>query len=475
MNNAVQANRLDGQELVYIKDTLRAYIQDNYAGTPGQGDPDADFLQNKLVQTTTYLFIFLYATEWATFFDDFLSVAGSDVNTLGSNVAGTILYLRSLNAVHDEVADTLMPRTQEETKRNNDLKDLMRSRDIKNIASSWQALLSRWRQTNMEITEVCLKTISRWVSWIDIGLVVNESIISPLLEIAGQLDVTATDSKQAVVRNFAIDTFSEIVAKKMQPPDKLRMIEFLNLDTIVQKLIASPALSDLRSTSHYDVDLAEAVARLVNTTVFDIVKILDTDNVNDDTRNKADEMLQIFIPHLLRFFSDEYDELCSTVIPSLTDLLSLYRKVVRIRGSLPQHQSATMPPIINAIVMKMKYDETSNWGEEGEETDEAEFQELRKKLHVLQQTAATIDENLCIEIFGRVVRDAFTRYRNGDTQLTWRDLDLALHEMHLFGELAVKNGGLYQKSKPSTQAAERLVEMMSNMIESGSVTKPPHT
>ena len=467
VNNAVQANRLDRQELVYIKDTLMKYIRDNYSEAIGKKAPDESHIQNKLTQATTYLFVFLYAAEWSTFFDDFRSVAGNDINSMGANVPGTILYFRALNAVHDEVADTFMPRTQEETKRNNELKDLMRSRDIGNIALSWQAILAKWRQADSSLIETCLRTIGRWVSWVDISLVVNESIINPLLEIAGQPEIASAESSEALIRNEAINTFSEIVAKKMRPPDKLEMIKVLNIPMIVEKLTASPALSEYRSTYHYDIDLAETVAKLVNNTVFDIVKILDTDNVDDETKTKADKMLQVFVPHLLRFFGDEFDELCSMVIPSLTDLLTLYRKTVKVRGSLPEHQSAMMPLIISTIVAKMKYDVTFDWGAEDTATDEAEFQDLRKKLHVLQQTAATIDERLCIDIFGNIVRDVFQRYRNRDDQLTWRDLDLALHEMYLFGELAVKNGGLYQKHKPSSLASERLVEMMSEMVESG--------
>ncbi|KAF2234306.1 Xpo1-domain-containing protein [Viridothelium virens] len=473
INNAVQANRLDRQELVYIKDTLVQYWRENYSGAAPNDTLDTSYLQNKLVQTATCLFICLYTTEWSSFFDDFRLTAANDITSMGTNVAGTMLFLRALNTVHDEIADSLVSRSPEELKRNNELKDLIRSRDIGNIASSWQAILSNWRQIDSEVVEICLRNISRWVSWIDISLIVNERIINPLLEIAGQPENASAKGSEAAVQNFnAVDTFSEIVAKKMRPQDKLQMINVLSIDMIVQKLIASPALSELRSTSQYDIDLAESVAKLVNNTVFDIVKILDADDVDTETRAKADEMLQAFIPHLLRFFSDQFDELCSMVIPSLTDLLTFYRKIVKNRGSLPQHHAAMMPPIISAIIAKMKYDETSTWGEEDQETDEAEFQDLRKKLHVLQQTAATIDETLCIDIFGNIVRDAFARYRNRDSQITWRDLDLALHEMYLFGELAVKNGGLYQKHKPSSLASERLIEMMVNMIESELASYP---
>ncbi|KAF9635645.1 putative trna exportin protein [Lasiodiplodia theobromae] len=55
-------------------------------------------------------------------------------------------------------------------------------------------------------------------------------------------------------------------------------------------LIASPGLAD-QSVSTYDNDLAEAVAKLVNTTMFDIVKVLDTDSADDGTKQQANDLL----------------------------------------------------------------------------------------------------------------------------------------------------------------------------------------
>ena len=159
--------------------------------------------------------------------------------------------------------------------------------------------------------------------------------------------------------------------------------------------------------------------------------------------------------------------MCSTVIPSLTDLLTFFRKLQKKTGALPSQYSAILPPVLDAIVSKMKYDETASWGDEDDQTDEAEFQELRKRLHVLQQTVAAIDESFYIETLSRVVGDIFTRLSAQDQTLNWRDLDLALHEMYLFGELAVRNQGLYAKREPSSVAAQRLVGMMSSMVESG--------
>jgi exportin-T len=119
----------------------------------------------------------------------------------------------------------------------------------------------------------------------------------------------------------------------------------------------------------------------------------------------------------------------------------------------------------------MRYDETSSWGAEDEQTDEAEFQELRKRLQVLQKSVAAVDEALYVDILSNVIGNTFQNLDQQGGQMDWRDLDLALHEMYLFGELTIPNGGLYAKSQPSSVAAERLIIMMSKMVESGKIRR----
>jgi len=470
VNNAVQTQRLDQQSSVYVRDNLLGYVRQWY--TPGSTNLDSASIQNKLTQTVTYLFTALYASAWGSFFDDFRSLAG-DAGTIGtSNPAATTMYLRIVSSVHDEIADVMIPRTPEEQKRSNELKDLIRARDVSKIAVTWQEVLSRWRQIDLSIIEMCLRTIAKWVSWIDINLVLDGTVQNALLELAGQQGNFSSESKEAKARDAAIDTFTETVAKKMPPNDKVELIRYLNLDNIVGKLIDTPALSQMRNTPEYDTDLAETVAKLVNNVMSDTVRVMDTDTANADTQGRASELLQTFMPFLLRFFSDEYDEICSAVISSLTDLLTMFRKNVRSKGVSPSSYSGMLQPILDAIIAKMKYDETATWGDEDDMTDEAEFQELRKRLHVLQQTVAAVDEQLYVDTLTRVVASTFTRLDSETEKLTWRDLDLAMHEMYLFGELAMRNSGLYAKSAPSSMASSRLLEMMTKMVDSGLANHP---
>ncbi|KAL2140757.1 hypothetical protein VTI28DRAFT_3271 [Corynascus sepedonium] len=460
VNNAVHSQALDGASLGYLKQSLLDYIGRIYGGD-AQDEVDPPHLQNKLTQTLTYLFVSLYKEGWESFIDDFLALAQKD-----NNLPGVVMYLRVLGSVHDEIADLMLSRPDNETKRNNDLKDLIRERDMRKIAQSWRDLLARYSNQNDAVVETTLKIIGKWVSWIDIHLVINQEMINLVLPLVGRTHTAGNEDK---VRNAAVDTFTEIVAKKMKASDKIEMITFLNLREIVTQLLASPPLHEWKGTPRYDTDLAEAVAKLVNTIMTDVVRVLEDNKVDNDTRAKAEQLLRDFLPSLLRLFSDEYDEVCSTVIPSLTDLLTFLRKV----GQLPPTYSEMLPPILNAIVLKMRYDETSNWGNEDEQTDEAEFQELRKKLQILQKSVASVDENLCIEFLSNLVANMFSTLEQQGSQMDWRDLDLALHEIYLFGELALPNTGLAQKSQPSALATERLAVMMSKMVESG-IANYPH-
>ena len=469
VNNAVQTQRLGQQDSVYVRDSLLEYVRQWY--TPGSTNLDSPGIQNKLTQTVTYLFTSLYAADWTSFFDDFRNLAGDGASIGTSNSAATVIYLRIVGSVHDEIADVMIPRTSDEQKRHNDLKDMIRARDVNKIVSTWQEILSRWRQIDLSITEMCLRTIAKWVSWIDVGFMLETTVQSALMELAGQHGNFDSDSKEAKARDAAIDTYTETVGKKMPPNDKIQLIQYLNLQAMVEGLLATPALSQMRNSPMYDTDLAETVAKLVNNIMFDIVRVLETGGVDSRTRSSAENLLQVFMPHLLRLFSDEYDEICSVVIPSLTDLLTMLRKTVKSSGlPSPQHD-AMLRPILNAIIAKMKYDETASWGEEDEGTDEAEFLDLRKRLHVLQQTIAAVDENLYIDVLTNVVAGTFSRLDSNDKP-NWRDLDLAMHEMYLFGELAIKNGGMYAKSTPSSVASQRLQEMIMKMVEADLATHP---
>ena len=463
VNNAIQAREVDLQGLQYMKDTLLGHVKTAYGPEAGDFKKDSTTIQNKITQTITYLFCALYTTQWTTFFSDILALTSLPGSAIPDNAPAIKLFLGILISVHDEIADVLVPRSPDEHKRDTDLKDLVRQRDARRISQFWEAILLQWRGRNTIIANQCLSSIARWASWTDLTLIVNDTLLTVLFEFINPPLQPSID--QDGLRDVALNTFIEITEKKMKPDDKLELIQILRIRDVISQVIASPAVHDLRSTSNYDTDLAELIAKLVNNTALDVINILASTGIANATLARANDQLKIFMPYVLRFFSDEYDEICSTVIPSLTDLLTYLRK----HRERQAEYASMLSPLLQAIIAKMKYDETSAWGTEDAQTDEAEFQELRKRLQILQQAVAAVDERLYIDTIDNVVGTIFERYRERKGQVDWRDLDLAMHEMFLFGELAVKNGGLYSKTKPVSPAAERLIGMMFKLLDTGRV------
>ncbi len=469
VNNSIKSGQLGGQDLALVKDNLLTYIRNVYSTAGNIVQPDPLSIQNKITQTITNLFTVLYATQWTSFFHDIMALTTTTGNAAKDHGPGVILYLRILISVHDEIADILMPRSPEEQRRDNELKDLVRQRDIMMIASSWHEILTLWRTKDDTIVRLCLTTIGKWVSWTDIALAVNDSLLHLLFEYLNPQQISGDKGEADERKDAAIEAFIDILAKKMTAGDKLELIEVLKIHEAISQLVGSPELSEMRSTANYDTDLAEAVAKLVNNTVSDIVRALDGALENDPVSQGGIPLLKSFMQHILRFLSDEYDEICSTVIPCLTDLLTLLRRKAKTSSSVGSEVLPMLPFILDVIIAKLKYDETSFWGHDDTQTDEAEFQELRKRLHNLQKAVAAVDEAMYVEKIRSLVVSTFDNFQAQNGQIDWRELELALHEMELFGELAFKHGGLYSKTKPVTPAAEQLIGMMVKLVQTGTI------
>ena len=470
VNNAIKAGHLGNQDLILLRGNILAYMQNTYgAGGSSNVQLDPVSIQNKITQTVTNLFTALYADHWTCFFHDILNLTSTNGSASRDNAAGVMLYLRILVSVHDDIADVLLPRSPEEQRRDNDLKDLIRQRDTTMIASSWHEILEHWRSQNDTIVKLCLTAVGRWVTWTEISLAVNDSLLNLLFEYLNPQQYSDGSESIQERRDAAIEAFIDILSKKMNASDKLELVDILKVNDAVTQLVGSRELAEMRNTANYDTDLAEGVAKLVNNVVCDIVKALDGAQGNDLISQHGSVQLKTFLPHVLHFLSDEYDEICSTVIPCLTDLLTLLRKKAKSNTALASEGSAMLPLILDVVISKTKYDETSFWGQDDAQTDEAEFQELRKRLHVLQKAVAAVDEAMYIEKISNVVVSTFDRFQSQNGQLDWRDLELAMHEMELFGELGYRQGGLYSKTKPTTLAAEQLIEMMFKLVETGTL------
>ena len=238
VNNAIKAGHLGDQDMIFLRDNVLAYMQNNY-GAAGSSNVQLDpvSIQNKITQTVTNLFAALYANHWTSFFHDILNLTVTTGSTSRDNAAGVMLYLRILVSVHDDIGDVLIPRTPEEQRRDNDLKDLVRQRDTVMIASSWHVIIEHWRSRDDSIVKLCLTTIGRWVTWTEISLAVNDSLLSLLFEYLNSQRYSDGHEPLQERRDAAIEAFIDILSKKMSASDKIELIDVLKVNEAVIQLV----------------------------------------------------------------------------------------------------------------------------------------------------------------------------------------------------------------------------------------------
>ena len=446
---------------VHIRDNLMHHVRSQHGNLDGNSPQDPIALQNKVCQALTYLFVNLYSTQWQSFFDDMLALAGVDNGTLVERPTAVIFYCKILASVHDEIADVLAPRSAAEQSRNTELKDMIRFRDVQKLASSWRVILALFKSKDTVVLERCLSVIGRWASWIDLSLIVDNEVLDLFFGFVSS-GLSSKDDAALSLRDTTLNAILEILGKKMHGFNKLGLMEVLKINDIVIQLTSSAALSDMRHTPSYDTDLAEIVAKLVNQTISDLIVMLD-ESKDQALALRAHAHLMNFLPLMLRYFSDEYDEVSSSVIPCMTDMLVFFRK--KRQNDTETGYRSTLPSIQHAIMAKMKYDETAEWGADDSQTDEAEFQDLRKRLATLQQSIATIDEEFFISSEYELVTTSMTAFQEKRGQMDWRDLELALHEMYSLGQYTGRSGTLYTKGEPASAVAERLISMMRALVE----------
>lgn len=454
-----------------MRTTLFEYLRTAVSSASPSDFLGASFLRNKLAQTIAFVFILSYESIWPTFFADFINLLGPSFESAPS----VDMYLRVLQVVHEEIGDNLIMREQHITKRNNGLKDLVRERDVATLADSWMKILQIYNaHDHREIIEGTLKVIGGWISWIDITLIVNPAYLTLIFN----------GLQNESLRLTACDTLVEITAKKMKPGDKMELIRLLDLKNIINQI-----------TSSSDEEFDERVAKLSNFVALELVHILDgttsqasNTDLSADQAAQAEDMLNNFIPTILHFLSNEYDDTSSQVFPALSEYLSFVKKESKAAKStvdtsqlernsarqiinFPSDSNFISPQrreilanILPKIILKMKYDEETSWSG-GDDESESEFMDIRLRLKVLQDLIAGIDMDLYIDGIVSVVTSSFD-----PTKVTsWRDVELGLFELSAYSE-SLKNGAIAVVKGLETRASRTLYELFFKMIESNVVS-----
>ncbi|KAL1916477.1 uncharacterized protein VTP21DRAFT_5668 [Calcarisporiella thermophila] len=451
LDDALRNSSMDAQALLFLRQTLLEFVNREYV-LSSVAEPQ--YLKNKLAQTITYLFLQQYPSEWPSFFDDLLVMTKlSDSDQL--NVRMVDLFLRICVAVDEEIATVGISRGRNETARNTLIKDTMRERENQKLVAIWLKFLQEYRQSRPDIAELILRCIGGYVAWIDINLVVNDSFVSMLYQFM-------TEPQLCIA---ACECLISIIYKGMKPQDKLNLIQFLGLPDIIGRVNVAG-----------ETEFAEHVAKLVNVLGVILCQIWADNQVQDETRAATYIVIEKLLPYLLKFLADEYDDTSSAVFPLVSELLQLLKRQKKLAGSLSQPQQDFLLSLLRVVVMKMKYDESANWGGDDDEEEEALFLEMRKGLKVFFDNIAAIDETLFSSFVLSAVVSTLDRFQEQGSKMDWRDLELALYVLYLYGEAvkeAVKVGQMqFAVTQGGSTQLLPLGEMVWKMVTNNVSTHP---
>ncbi|ORE03930.1 Xpo1-domain-containing protein [Rhizopus microsporus var. microsporus] len=442
LENTLQTrfDTLDSNAVDYIRRNMMEYLGREFVDNNSASNEES-FIRNKVAQSLTLLFIHVYPTIWPTFFKDMMALTKAP--TGGSHEKAADFFVRLCISIDEEIARLDIPRTRQEVIRNTNIKDTMRMGDVQLLASYWFELLQEFRSTNANIAQLVLKNIGSYIAWMDISLVVNDQVMNVLYELLGD----------ANLRIPACECLADVISKGMLPMDKLNMIQMLNIVDVLARLDLS------------EPEFVEYVARLVNVLGTELCKIYTETSLPTEGKAAAWAMIEQMTPYLLKFLANEYDDTSSAVFPFVNDMLYILKKQKKQMQAFSQGQHEFLGSLLNVVIMKMRYDEETDWGnDEDEPEEEALFFEMRKNLRIFTEHIAAINEELYVGFIHSFAMDIMNKYKTG-TELDWRDVELCLYVLYCYGEALSKASMVFVNANDTlTPLGELISEMVSSNI-----------
>ncbi|KAK7277040.1 hypothetical protein RIF29_18189 [Crotalaria pallida] len=285
------------------------------------------FIKNKLAQVLATLIYFEYPLIWSSVFVDFLPHLSK-----GNSVID--MFCRVLNVLDDELISIDYPRTAEELTVAARVKDAIRQQCVSQIVRAWYDIVSMYRNNNEELCASVLGSMRRYISWIDIGLIVNDAFI-PLffdLVLAGNL----SDS----LRGAAARCLLAVVSKRMEPQSKLSLLQNLQISRVF-RLVSEDGDAELVS------DISALLIGYAEEAL-DCFKRLNS----EDAKGVSMELLNEVLPsvfHVMKNF--ELDDTFNVV-----QFLSGYVATLKSFAPLREKQLFHMGQILEVILVLVRYD-----------------------------------------------------------------------------------------------------------------------
>jgi exportin-T len=149
----------------------------------------------QVVQLVLELLRVDYPSSWPSFFHDLVS-------TLGQGPGMVDMFARVLLQLDEEIISMEVPRSQEEGATSMRVKDAIRESCIALLVDTVHKAVLNYQESAPALAGNLLEVFSRFITWVDIGLVANEHWMSLL--------VGSLSSPSEAVRSGALDCVLQV-------------------------------------------------------------------------------------------------------------------------------------------------------------------------------------------------------------------------------------------------------------------------
>ncbi|XP_046912928.2 exportin-T-like [Dermatophagoides farinae] len=378
-----------------------------------------NYLQNKYAHLVNTLFLIDFPQQkWPTFFKDYLGRCESRIKCE--------LFLRVLIQINLDIADREIPKTTKEMQRNTLIKDMMRESCLMDLAQFWFNIINTYRDNCPQVVCLCLDVIGAYISWIDINLITNDSIMPVLFMLFSNVQY----------RCSVVECFGCILKKGMDPLAKTQLIEeFLNFELIKTTLVEI-------FTIHNDINVGfvEKFASLINTIGIELIEAqkklrsrmtsVDPHDPNHRTSAIMSEAIESKFPLLCQFLSHKILTVCIRIHSFTRDYIQWLKSNVKdstetaIMTAIVEDRTQTL---ISIIVDRNKMLAASY------KPEDEFFTEFRKSSKVLFDNLILLKPVVTLNfICDKLVLPTFINWKSGS--LTFAEIECALYYFHVIGE-----------------------------------------
>ena len=322
------------------------------------------------------------------------------------------------------------------------------------MVEAWFQILvhySTLESLNVDLVNQCLKTVSLYVSWVEVQYIVSERFITLLYSFVSR----------PTLRIAAIECVNEIIAKGMKATEKINLIQSLQLTQIIKSVISPSEIKRLAETEFEFIEQMAIITNTLGCTLCECYSEVTAAAAMDEKESVSIvvQMMNELFSVMVQLLSSDYDDLAQNVLDYLAAYINLLKLEKRKRNNLSEIQFNQLNILLNVVVIKMKYDEDFHFDDEGEE--EALFHEFRKILKIQLDNIAILDEGLVMDFIYSVVMNALDKVH----QLPFNEVELSLRLVFLVGDTIKGQPTFIKAARVSDMSKQgRLSQMIDKMV-----------